>query len=319
MKPALFNPGWLGELRLEKKGVRVKKTGALVSWQWGNLVAILRSIVTQTMIRTLALIVQLAPGRSYRIKFLPMKPAPWYLIWAVMQASKGSINQELHRADALFFFDDLTQSKHELGAAYSNTPMPKLVINQQCTDISKFRVEQVFARVFGYSLAIDPTTWQGKAVEKSDENGAHDGRIVDCPCQPVAGKVYERLIVNSDNGHTVLDYRSPTIGGEIPLVFIKERPINQRFANFNTKVRLVKTAQLFSPEELLLLSRFCREMGLDFGGLDVLRDREDGRIYVVDVNKTDMGPPTSLGFIDQFRALRILAAAFRKFVLLGLT
>ncbi len=319
MKPALFNPGWLGELRLEKKGIRVKKTGALVGWEWGNLIAVGRSIITQTMIRTLNLVVQLAPGRSYRIKFLPMKPAPWYLIWAVVQASKGGVTEDTHRADVLFFFDDLTRSKHELGATLSEALAPKLIINQQCTDISKSQVEQVFARVFGYSLAIDPTIWQGKAVEKSDENGAHDGRIVDCPRQPIAGKVYERLLVNSDNGHTVLDYRSPTIGGEIPLVFIKERPINQRFANFNTKVRLVKPAQLFSPEELLLLSRFCREMGLDFGGLDVLRNREDGRIYVVDVNKTDMGPPTSLGFVDQFRALRILAAAFRKFVLLRLT
>lgn len=32
-------------------------------------------------------------------------------------------------------------------------------------------------------------------------------------------------------------------------------------------------------------------MGLDYGELDILRNNLDGRIYVVDVNKTLWGPP----------------------------
>jgi hypothetical protein len=31
-------------------------------------------------------------------------------------------------------------------------------------------------------------------------------------------------------------------------------------------------------------------MGLDYGELDVLRDADDGRLYVVDVNTTPFGP-----------------------------
>jgi len=316
MSSILRNFSWIRELKLEKGGVRARKTGQLMAWEWGNVLATGRGFISHLMVQALRIGSQFTPGRSYRIAFTPTRPAPWYLLWTVLHAAKGQIIKDLTQADAVFFFDDSTISKHELPKSYRPTPN-QMSINANCTDISKAKVQQVFAQVFGYALAIDPTRWQGLAVEKSDENGTHDGREVLCPCQPVPGKVYERLLVNSDNGATVLDYRSPTIHGEIPLVFIKERPINQRFANFNTKVRLVTPQSLFSPEELQSLSRFTKEMGLDYGGLDVLRDREDGRIYVVDVNKTDMGPPTSLAFIDQFRAVRILAKAFRNYVILG--
>lgn len=38
--------------------------------------------------------------------------------------------------------------------------------------------------------------------------------------------------------------------------------------------------------------RACRIMGLDYGELDVLRDTEDGKLYVADVNNTPWDPPT---------------------------
>jgi hypothetical protein len=39
-------------------------------------------------------------------------------------------------------------------------------------------------------------------------------------------------------------------------------------------------------------------IGLDFGELDLLRDRADGRIYVVDVNPTVNGPTVVLSASD---------------------
>lgn len=54
-------------------------------------------------------------------------------------------------------------------------------------------------------------------------------------------------------------------------------------------------------------------MNLDWGGLDILRDRHDGRIYIVDVNKIDM-PPLALPFRDKMRSTRQLAAALRRMV-----
>jgi len=310
--------GWLSELGLEKGGIRARETGQIVEWNWGNLLAAVRGVVAHLLVQILFVVSLLSLGRPYYVAFFPKKPSPWYLIWAVIRAGNGRLSNNFRTADILFYFEDVTQAKTSNSAdSFLDIPATARTINMNCQDISKTRVEQVFEQVFGYSLSVDPTSWRGQAVEKSDENGAHDGCIVQCPCDRVQGKVYQRLLVNSDNGATVLDYRSPTINGEIPLVFIKERPINSRFKNFNTRVRLADPRSLFTPDELQLLSTFCHRMGLDFGGLDVLRNRADGRIYVVDVNKTDMGPPTGLSFVGQVRAVRILAKAFRNFVVLG--
>ena len=55
-------------------------------------------------------------------------------------------------------------------------------------------------------------------------------------------------------------------------------------------------------------------MKLDWGGLDVLRDRSEGRLYVVDVNKTDMGPPIAMALNDKITVTRKLAAAFLAYI-----
>lgn len=52
-------------------------------------------------------------------------------------------------------------------------------------------------------------------------------------------------------------------------------------------------------------------MRLDFGGLDILRDKQTGRIYIVDVNKTDMGPPFALPLKEKLRAVDIIAKQFQ--------
>ncbi len=46
-----------------------------------------------------------------------------------------------------------------------------------------------------------------------------------------------------------------------------------------------------SGQEISNLLQFCQLMGMDYGELDVLRDRQDGRIYVVDANSTPLPPP----------------------------
>jgi hypothetical protein len=55
-------------------------------------------------------------------------------------------------------------------------------------------------------------------------------------------------------------------------------------------------------------------MKLDWGGLDVLREHASGRLYVVDVNKTDTGPAVVLSWRDRARATQLLADALVKMV-----
>ena len=211
-------------------------------------------------------------------------------------------------ADLLVQFEDATHSA-PVPSAVSGA---RRVINRDCLDVSKSRVAEVFAQVFGYHLDVDPQAHQGLVVVKSETNGAHDGRIVSCPTPREDGLVYQRLIDNRLDAELVEDIRCPTVHGTIPVVFLKRRSVSTRFANYNSEVVMTQADAVFSPAERARISDFCRAMQLDWGGLDVLRDRSDGRLYIVDVNKTDMGPPTALALTDQIAAVERLGAAFTE-------
>ena len=90
-----------------------------------------------------------------------------------------------------------------------------------------------------------------------------------------------------------------------------------RFTNeFGTGV-IHRTSDVLSAIELDLVLQFCRAIGLDYGELDIVRDQEDGRIYIVDANNTPFGPLTRdiqvRWYFDRqsWRALKYLAGAFR--------
>jgi len=242
--------------------------------------------------------------RGPRIWFTPDRPRPWYLVWSVLHAAGARIADSPDGADAIFVFDDSTVGSPV--PAQPGTPL----LNVGCQSIAKGHVARVFEQVFGYPLSIDPESWHGPMVEKSEINGAHDGRIVDGPRPARHGHVYQRLIDNRTDDGLVEDLRCPTVGGRIPLVMRKRRRTEQRFENTNHQVALAETGDVFTADELARLTRFMQAMRLDWGGLDVLRDRRDGRIYVVDVNKTDMGPPIAMKLQDKIAVTRRMADAF---------
>ncbi|HWI20825.1 MAG TPA: hypothetical protein VNT81_23885 [Vicinamibacterales bacterium] len=189
------------------------------------------------------------------------------------------------------------------------------IVNLQCRDFSKRRVDAVHQRVFGRSLRVDPQAFAGPFVVKSDENAMHDGRVVYRPITPPdGGFVYQRLIDNRVDDQTVMDIRTPVIGAAIPLVYHLYRPVASRFAVDDTSARIVETADVFSAEEIALLKRFTASMGMDYAELDVLRDREHGQIWVVDANPTPWGPPRTLGATEHRLAVERLSAAFQAFV-----
>lgn len=184
------------------------------------------------------------------------------------------------------------------------------VINQHCTDISKRRVEATFERVFGYPLGVDPTTYEGMVAEKTDENAIHRGRVIKCPISaPEPGRVYE-ILINNVIKDCVEDIRVPIMNGHIPLAYLKRRWTHERFDNTNFAVDVVDVHSAFSRDEQTQISLFAAEMHMDFGELDILRDRKSGLIYIVDANKTPSGPPWRLNFFAKTNALRRLARDF---------
>ena len=245
-----------------------------------------------------------------RISFFPKKPRSYYAIWPVCQLADVKIVDDPAEADLHFYFED-----REFLTAPRQTPTSKPAFNTGCFDIRKSVVGRVFKETFGYSLDIDPLMHQGPVVEKSEANGKHDGRIISCPIEIVKPNcVYQRVIENTFDGAEHVDIRTPIVGGKIPYVFLKRRSRELRFTNENHRVDLVDTDAMLSPDEQQKIAEFARSMSLDFGGLDVLRNRDDGRIYIVDANKTDMGPPSAMRAPDKLKAMRGLADAFAAMV-----
>lgn len=191
-------------------------------------------------------------------------------------------------------------------------PCAGRILNGSCIDISKTRIEEAFAKVFGYSLAIDPLTYHGKAVCKGEENAAHDGCVIDCPIsQREPCRVYEVLIDNSITDDVVEDLRISVVGNQLPLAYLKRRWKYQRFVNTNFEVKIVPAERVTSAQERLLVLKFAREIGLDFGELDTLRDRATGKLYIVDAAKTPFGPPARLSFLNKRKAVHRISEAFR--------
>ena len=153
----------------------------------------------------------------------------------------------------------------------------------------------------------------GEAVEKSEVNGLHDGRLVPCPYVPRPGYAYQAFIDASD-GKTAFDLRTTIIGRKPLFVLVKTKPASNRFSIHNDTVYYRELQRVFSQEEIDLLTRFAEAMALDWSALDVLRDRATGRIYVVDVNKTDTGPAVDLSWRDRLKLSKAIADAFAKMV-----
>ncbi|WP_411817275.1 hypothetical protein [Hyphococcus sp. DH-69] len=246
-----------------------------------------------------------------RISFFPKKPRSYYAIWPVCQLADVKIVDDPAEADLHFYFED-----REFLTAPRQAPSNKPSLNIGCFDIRKSVVARAFEEVFGYGLTIEPTTFVGTAVEKSEANGKHDGRLIECPiAAPKQGHVYQQVIENTFDGIEHVDIRTPIVGGKTtPYVFLKRRTKERRFTNDNHRVDLAPIDAMLSADEQEKITAFARTMRLDFGGLDVLRNRNDGRIYIVDANKTDMGPPSAMRAQDKLTAMRGLAKAFAEMV-----
>jgi len=188
------------------------------------------------------------------------------------------------------------------------------LLNIYCNDISKARVNSVFEDVFGYSLAVDPQTYKGKCVMKANWNALHKGRIIECPAKLHEGDfVYQKLIRNEVKDGLVEDMRVPIFGNKTPFVYLKYRSVENRFVDrkhTNKKATIIEVSKVLSLSELKDIYLFCEAIGLDYGELDILRDREDGRIYIVDANNTPSGPTSSIGDDDGKAAVVRLSQAF---------
>jgi len=188
------------------------------------------------------------------------------------------------------------------------------IVNMYCPDVSKRQVSAAFEKVFGYSVSIDPRVYQGKCVMKSNWNGLHAGQILDCPTAiPDVEFVYEKLINNETGDGFVEDIRVPIFKNTIPFVYIKQRAIDDRLVDRKHTAKNVKLSEVstyLSDQEIQKILQFCKVLGVEYGEIDVLRNRNDGKIYIVDVNPNPAGPPEPITPDDSKAAIVRLAQAF---------
>src|SRR5262245_43261570 len=121
---------------------------------------------------------------KYSIFFHPDHPHPTHLLEHVRQVAGWDVATSPETADWCVLYQDETWVRLPEDDPWATDSVHW--INGRCRDISKRRVEQVFAAVFGYPLAIDPLTHQGVCLRKNNQNfvyvnGVKDVQLVTCP------------------------------------------------------------------------------------------------------------------------------------------
>jgi hypothetical protein len=258
----------------------------------------------------------------------------WLVICGDYDHFRGAVLSKIDSAHFRFaeFADWLAMDRPELAAFLRWAPFSEFVIPGDMRRLipagtcilndrfncGKDNVHRHFSAVFGRRVDVDPLEHRGIGVVKSKRNAAHDGAVTTFPQSEVMDdKVYEKLIDNRHDDKLVVDIRLPLIFGKAPLAYLKYRPIESRFKNQNAYCKLVTATDVLSGRELELCADFTRSIGLDYGELDVLRDRNSQQIFIVDANNTPHGPPNGLPGSQGALALEILgeACASRFFAL----
>ncbi len=185
------------------------------------------------------------------------------------------------------------------------------LLNNFIYDISKKNVDKKHQEIFGYNTTIDPITFIGKCVIKSDENALHDGEIIDCPINKKDPRKIYQIIIDNQEGDLYVDYRVCVMKYDIVIVYKKFKDTKNRFSNNTCDAQIIDTNQIpCATQKNIIL--FCHKMQSDFCELDVLKDNNTGKWFIIDLNKTPYGPPASLSKKDKKKAVEILSNGFAK-------
>ncbi len=225
------------------------------------------------------------PARAPTVNFYPMRPGPNSSM-AYILARLGARIGHQPRADQL----TLAWDTGTYFSPAAERRLPGDTINRRCLDISKGTVDRLWEQVAGYSITVDPLTTSGPIVVKPQLNGQHAGRVVDGPLARLEpGLVHQRLVDSRDESGRILHLRLVLIGGQIVLTYAKWRDYPHWFQGVELTLPRA-TDEFLSPAEQRLLRRFADALGLEYGEIDALRDRESGLVYPVDANRTPVRP-----------------------------
>lgn len=228
--------------------------------------------------------------RARYILTLPHKPSPQAALYKLAHRLGYIITRNQKRAaDLVIFWQD--RAVRDECDAIEALAQSRSIINYRCRDLRKQHVAKVFEETFGYRLQVKGREHQGPMIKKSDgNNGCHDAVIIIGPvAEEERGFVYQKVVNNIMN-NCVRDVRVPFFAGQIPYCVDKSIPIAHRFRNTTGLAVIRDIRELVNSDELRTIRKFCDAFGLDYGEFDLLRDYDDGRLYIVDVNNCPYGP-----------------------------
>jgi len=188
-------------------------------------------------------------------------------------------------------------------------------INLFLIETSKEYVAKSMEAHFGYTFKINPRTFNGYCIAKHNGNGTKSCFFLKCPIdadEVFADHCYQKIINFSSktDKSTLYEIRVPVFRNIIPFTFFKTRNRGLRFTSKNRSMEITPALTHLSADELQDIITYCRKIGLEYGELDILRDDEDGKIYIIDVNNTAWWPPNKLGDIDRNIALNMMWNGF---------
>jgi len=227
------------------------------------------------------------------ILFYPEFPFRGYKLARMCYASNYNITSNIKKScDIAIFWQDRTfktpdQKIFELAKKQK-------VINIDFLDISKEKVDRVFTRIFGYSSFINPLSYSGKALKKSNENALKDCTIIECPIKNTEpGYVYQKFYNNEIKPGILEEFRFIIINNKTSYIYARHYGPDDLFIGLQAKYIHCNPQEHFSKDELLKIDQLIKEFNLDYGELDVMRDQDDQKLYVIDVNTTPGQSPSS--------------------------
>ena len=174
----------------------------------------------------------------------------------------------------------------------------KKVLNLHCNNVTKVKVDEVQKKVFGYCLTVDPLTYEGKGVVRNNKQAQglrNKIRVLDFPVKGIRlqsegkyspdYKLYQKFVDTYNEKGNRVEIRVVIVGESIPLIFYKEfTNKNKPFKHYHTQDSFtgMLAYNVFTEKEIKKILQYSKEIGMDFGELDILKDGD--KIYVTDVN-----------------------------------
>ena len=204
-----------------------------------------------------------------RILFYPEPITPNCRLWfSLTELGIGMTNDPTQPHDYFVYW-----SYHKTKAEQDDIVKNSNCLNKGCYDITKTRVNNIFDNII-----VDPGTFNGLMVRKSEDQCSKDDKMVKGPIQREPGYIYRKFIDTRVDDYYI-EYRLFYFS-EIKFIIIKK---NRQLFSKDDYVMESQPLSVIPVTKRVEIESSCRKFGFDFGEIDVLRD-VDGQFYVVDLN-----------------------------------